>query len=207
MSTDEQREDQRHLTTHPKVQSWEDATLIELRSTQSQWEEAGESVPQTVGHSSPFADLLTALELGDPLLGPGEQFAPVYLCPVSELRNLAGPSRNLRALMPPLRITEGKRKAQVVKRKAHPSPIKEPCAAISLSADSCKEREEFHCFWFPLIDIQEKFELPTQITEFIHTAHEIRDEEAALCMQIGAACIPEYNDGEKNLVMGHNRKL
>ncbi|KAM7245711.1 hypothetical protein CapIbe_002009 [Capra ibex] len=34
----------------------EDATLIELRSTQSQWEEAGESVPQTVGHSSPFAD-------------------------------------------------------------------------------------------------------------------------------------------------------
>lgn len=36
--------------------------------------------------------------------------------------------------MPPLRITEGKRKAQVVKRKAHPSPIKEPCAAISLSA-------------------------------------------------------------------------
>ncbi|KAI4549851.1 hypothetical protein MG293_002181 [Ovis ammon polii] len=57
-SKDEQREDQRHLTTHPKVQSWEDATLIELRSTQSQWEEA---------------DLLTALELGDPLLGPGEQ--------------------------------------------------------------------------------------------------------------------------------------
>ena len=32
----------------------EDAILIKLRSTQSQWEEAGESVPHTVGHSSPF---------------------------------------------------------------------------------------------------------------------------------------------------------
>ena len=40
----------------------------------------------------------------------------------------------VRALMPPLRITEGKRKAQAIKGKAHPSPIKEPCAVIGLSA-------------------------------------------------------------------------
>ena len=34
--------------------------------------------------------------------------------------------------------------------------------------------------------------------KFIHMAHKIRDEETALCMQIETACIPEYNDGEKN---------
>ena len=39
-----------------------------------------------------------------------------------------------RALIPPLRSTEGKWKAWAVKGKAHPSPSQEPCAVTGLSA-------------------------------------------------------------------------
>lgn len=46
--------------------------LIELRSIQSQWEEVGESVPQTVGHSSPFTGVSDSFQPpGSPMSPPG----------------------------------------------------------------------------------------------------------------------------------------
>lgn len=44
------------------------------------------------------------------------------------------PEEPVRALILPLRLTGGKWRAQAVKEKAHPSPIKEPCAVTGLSA-------------------------------------------------------------------------